>query len=693
MTEPSHQEIGLTEEENECSICLQEMDQLTEAGLDSCKHTFHIDCISKWGKQSSKCPLCKGNFENYLFQGGKIPNIASTDLGSDEESISSQFESENSESYEEDNSEDDEYRCSVCGVDDDLMGRRLFCSHHCGSYAHVFCLGPPDGSSDSSERVTWVCIDCTARQRRAESRHNARRRAQRSNSAEPGQRVHPPVPAVPDFLAPRLSPVIGSAGGPPDLSIHWAEREIALRMQQLAARRQQAGSMLPPAASNLSTRTQHAAISDSKVPPRKLSASSLANDIARELANEDRTLDTIKREHICASDSDMTNAPVYKRPRRRQDQLSASSPIFSSAVSSALPIPPQSISVGAPPPVGRRESSASSSSTSGSSSGGAMGDLLRRALLGDVSSAKRSTSSTHDSVASGSSCSKGGSNGASNRPSSSLPLASQIPSSSGGYKRVVGTSSSTGYVSISGQQMGSSLYGCPTASTASSTLASSSAAARDGSADLSSTMASRPLHVTSSLSSRVQAFMTPLWDALQVPVDSYQSRPSSDERTDQSLNSRDLIIDKSISSMIPKIFSLCTYHDTSFLTGLLDAGILNVMNEYITELLRSRNGGSVISSQHIEILLRVANWLPIRAKHVMIVTRSGNGTEGGEATKAQFNPFVRTLLRIAKQSHEGTHVSSKLYTVTEHVLQNLIAILHRFPHAKSRLQISIAKSK
>ena len=47
----------------ECSICLESCIR-AEARITECKHVFHIQCISKWNKNS--CPMCRAPLTGYL---------------------------------------------------------------------------------------------------------------------------------------------------------------------------------------------------------------------------------------------------------------------------------------------------------------------------------------------------------------------------------------------------------------------------------------------------------------------------------------------------------------------------------------------------------------------------------------------------------------------------------------------------
>lgn len=44
--------------QHECCICLQSIVECKSVQL-SCSHTFHKECIDRWLKMSSTCPLCR----------------------------------------------------------------------------------------------------------------------------------------------------------------------------------------------------------------------------------------------------------------------------------------------------------------------------------------------------------------------------------------------------------------------------------------------------------------------------------------------------------------------------------------------------------------------------------------------------------------------------------------------------------
>ncbi|TYI13248.1 hypothetical protein ES332_A08G046200v1 [Gossypium tomentosum] len=46
-------------DEEDCIICLEELEVGFYASQMPCSHTFHVDCIVKWLKQSHYCPICR----------------------------------------------------------------------------------------------------------------------------------------------------------------------------------------------------------------------------------------------------------------------------------------------------------------------------------------------------------------------------------------------------------------------------------------------------------------------------------------------------------------------------------------------------------------------------------------------------------------------------------------------------------
>merc|ERR1719387_837197 len=43
----------------ECCVCNEAFDESREIKMTSCKHYFHEECLGKWLKVSTTCPLCR----------------------------------------------------------------------------------------------------------------------------------------------------------------------------------------------------------------------------------------------------------------------------------------------------------------------------------------------------------------------------------------------------------------------------------------------------------------------------------------------------------------------------------------------------------------------------------------------------------------------------------------------------------
>ncbi len=42
-----------------CSICLDEINIITDMEITECFHIFHNDCLKTWCKTNNSCPLCR----------------------------------------------------------------------------------------------------------------------------------------------------------------------------------------------------------------------------------------------------------------------------------------------------------------------------------------------------------------------------------------------------------------------------------------------------------------------------------------------------------------------------------------------------------------------------------------------------------------------------------------------------------
>jgi hypothetical protein len=152
-----------------CCICLSELDEVTQAKMEFCRHMFHIDCILTWGKRVNLCPLCKTEFRSIIFQGKKI------DIERDNPHNRKEIEDDSSSEYDgdgmifgSDDEEEDNLYCEVCEEECTSDGVPFtFCRGNCGKYVHLSCRGL------RSREERWYCIDCQPRRPTTNSRRSS----------------------------------------------------------------------------------------------------------------------------------------------------------------------------------------------------------------------------------------------------------------------------------------------------------------------------------------------------------------------------------------------------------------------------------------------------------------------------------------------------------------------------------------
>ena len=54
-----------------CTVCMETKAPNTKAKL-TCGHEFCGDCIQKWAKRESSCPLCRKSFDSYRYKGRTV---------------------------------------------------------------------------------------------------------------------------------------------------------------------------------------------------------------------------------------------------------------------------------------------------------------------------------------------------------------------------------------------------------------------------------------------------------------------------------------------------------------------------------------------------------------------------------------------------------------------------------------------
>ena len=129
----------------DCAICLGCAAAPDAATLDCCAHRFCFDCISAWTQHDSRCPLCKRQVSSLRRAGGAA--VAVEPRAQRVEWLGDVF-------FDEDE-EEEETPCSVCGRDNDADSLLLCDAPGCSGACHVACAGlpaVPDGD--------WLCARC-----------------------------------------------------------------------------------------------------------------------------------------------------------------------------------------------------------------------------------------------------------------------------------------------------------------------------------------------------------------------------------------------------------------------------------------------------------------------------------------------------------------------------------------------------
>lgn len=59
---PKQEEVVQEEDHKheDCSICLEQLDNENDIITTKCNHKFHKECLSEWKKVNNTCPLCRG---------------------------------------------------------------------------------------------------------------------------------------------------------------------------------------------------------------------------------------------------------------------------------------------------------------------------------------------------------------------------------------------------------------------------------------------------------------------------------------------------------------------------------------------------------------------------------------------------------------------------------------------------------
>ncbi|XP_041917849.1 PHD and RING finger domain-containing protein 1-like [Alosa sapidissima] len=110
---------------------------------ENCDHSFCLDCIMEWSRNTNTCPVDRITF-NVIYQtdypGGKVKNTVKVERPlNKKEDVS-----------------DDQVICEKCGRSD--FGHLLIMCSTCETGYHATCLTPPLGAVPAQD---WMCQECT----------------------------------------------------------------------------------------------------------------------------------------------------------------------------------------------------------------------------------------------------------------------------------------------------------------------------------------------------------------------------------------------------------------------------------------------------------------------------------------------------------------------------------------------------
>lgn len=161
-------ELDTQKVEKKCTICLDKIKQLSQ--LDTCKHEFCKECIDKWAKVSSQCPLCKENFTKILYFNKKSVNTS-------EKKITQKHFVPDEEEYEQWFLNCDD-KCLICGKADNSQVL-LVCDMCDFRICHTYCVGLdviPDGD--------WFCPECVKKLKKSKKKMKFRKLAKKLKNTE-----------------------------------------------------------------------------------------------------------------------------------------------------------------------------------------------------------------------------------------------------------------------------------------------------------------------------------------------------------------------------------------------------------------------------------------------------------------------------------------------------------------------------
>ena len=154
-----------------CAICLST--PRTRALLDSCAHAFCLECLERWARVETKCPLCKTRFTTATpVRGDDASKRVGETMVFKEKNQGGDREDASEESEDED--EADLIFCDVCrsGEDEECL---LLCDA-CDVGCHTYCVG-----LESVPVSGWFCETCRGGDERFFGRSTNSSRARRSS--------------------------------------------------------------------------------------------------------------------------------------------------------------------------------------------------------------------------------------------------------------------------------------------------------------------------------------------------------------------------------------------------------------------------------------------------------------------------------------------------------------------------------
>ncbi|KAK6183923.1 hypothetical protein SNE40_006491 [Patella caerulea] len=134
------------EGEETCPICLGRFKEQDIGTPESCDHNFCLECIQEWSKNVNTCPVDRQVYHLIIV---KKPG---------EDKVHSRIPVEDSNTLKEEDEEEDETVCEVCGRSDH-EDRLLLCDG-CDLGYHCECLTPPLTDIPVEE---WFCPDCASK--------------------------------------------------------------------------------------------------------------------------------------------------------------------------------------------------------------------------------------------------------------------------------------------------------------------------------------------------------------------------------------------------------------------------------------------------------------------------------------------------------------------------------------------------